>query len=267
MSEVEVNKTGDLAGKVAIVTGAARNIGRAIAVELGRQGAKVVVNVQSSAAEAEETAALVVKAGGQALVQLADVSTPEGAQRLIDAAVSGFGKIDILVNNAAIRRESPFDDLDWQQWRAVMSVILDGAYLCAHAATPYLRKSPAGAVINIGGMSAHGGSAGRAHVLAAKMGLVGLTRALAYDLADNNVTANCVVPGLIDTARGTSAVGTPAHHAKHSTLLGRRGTPQEVADLVAFLCGPKARYLTGQTMHANGGTQLYRHNDSSERLL
>ena len=256
MSEVAANKTGDLAGKVAIVTGAARNIGRAIAVELGRQGAKVVVNVQSSAAEAEETAALVVKAGGQALVQLADVSTSEGAQRLIDAAVSGFGKIDILVNNAAIRRESPFDDLDWQQWRAVMSVILDGAYLCAHAATPYLRKSPAGAVINIGGMSAHGGSAGRAHVLAAKMGLVGLTRALAYDLADNNVTANCVVPGLIDTARGTSAVGTPAHHAKHSTLLGRRGTPQEVADLVAFLCGPKARYLTGQTMHANGGAFL-----------
>ena len=88
------------------------------------------------------------------------------------------------------------------------------------------------------------------------MGLVGLTRALAYDLADNNVTANCVVPGLIDTARGTSAVGTPAHHAKHSTLLGRRGTPQEVADLVAFLCGPKARYLTGQTMHANGGAFL-----------
>jgi 3-oxoacyl-[acyl-carrier protein] reductase len=246
----------DLAGRVAIVTGAARNIGRAIAVELGRQGAKVVVNVQSSKAEAEETAALVVAAGGQALVQLADVSTPEGAQRLIDGAVAGFGQIDILVNNAAIRRESPFDELDWQQWRAVMSVILDGAYLCAHAATPYLRKSTAGAVINIGGMSAHGGSAGRAHVLAAKMGLIGLTRALAYDLADNNVTSNCVVPGLIDTARGQSAVGTPAHHAKHSTLLGRRGTPQEVANLVAFLCGPKARYLTGQTMHANGGAFL-----------
>jgi 3-oxoacyl-[acyl-carrier protein] reductase len=246
----------DLSGRVAIVTGAARNIGRAIAVELGRQGAKVVVNVQSSKAEAEETAALVVAAGGQALVQLADVSTPEGAQRLIDGAIAGFGQIDILVNNAAIRRESPFDQLDWQQWRAVMSVILDGAYLCAHAATPYLRKSTAGAVINIGGMSAHGGSAGRAHVLAAKMGLIGLTRALAYDLADNHVTSNCVVPGLIDTARGQSAQGTPAHHAKHSTLLGRRGTPQEVADLVAFLCGPKARYLTGQTMHANGGAFL-----------
>jgi 3-oxoacyl-[acyl-carrier protein] reductase len=247
---------GDLAGRVAIVTGAARNIGRAIAVELGRQGAKVMVNAQSSKAEAEQTAALVIAAGGEALVQLADVSTPEGAQRLIDSAIAGFGQIDILVNNAAIRRESPFDELDWQQWRAVMGVILDGAYLCAHAATPYLRKSTAGAVINIGGMSAHGGSAGRAHVLAAKMGLIGLTRALAYDLSENGVTSNCVVPGLIDTARGQSAQGTPAHHAKHATLLGRRGTPQEVAELVVFLCGPRARYLTGQTMHANGGAYL-----------
>jgi 3-oxoacyl-[acyl-carrier protein] reductase len=254
MSEVVSSR--DLAGRVAIVTGAARNIGRAIAVELGRQGASVVVNVQSSVAEANETADMIVQAGGNALVQLADVSTPEGAQSLIDAAVAKYGQIDILVNNAAIRRESNFDDLDWQQWRAVMGVILDGAYLCAHAATPYLRKSPAGAVINIGGMSAHGGSAGRAHVLAAKMGLIGLTRALAYDLSENGVTSNCVVPGLIDTARGHSAQGTPSHHAKHATLLGRRGTSQEVADLVAFLCGPRARYLTGQTMHANGGAYL-----------
>ena len=167
-----------------------------------------------------------------------------------------FGKLAVMVNNAAIRRESSFDELDWAQWRAVLGVILDGAYLCAHAATPWLRKSPAGAIVNIGGMSAHGGSAGRAHVLAAKMGLVGLTRALAYDLSDDGVTANCVVPGLIDTARGKSAQGTPAHHATHTTLLGRRGTTQEVADLVAFLCGPKARYLTGQTMHANGGAYL-----------
>jgi 3-oxoacyl-[acyl-carrier protein] reductase len=246
----------DLAGRVAIVTGAARNIGRAIAVELGSQGARVVVAVQSSAAEAQETADLVVQAGGQALVHLADVSKPEGAQGLAEVAAATFGGIDILVNNAAIRRESPFDELDWQQWRAVMGVVLDGAYLCTHAATPWLRKSTAGAIVNIGGMSAHSGSAGRAHVLAAKMGLVGLTRALAHDLSDSGITANCVVPGLIDTTRGRSAQGTPAHHAKHTTLLGRRGTAQEVADLVGFLCGPKARYLTGQTMHANGGAYL-----------
>jgi 3-oxoacyl-[acyl-carrier protein] reductase len=245
-----------LAGQVAIVTGAARNIGRAIAVELGRLGANVVVNVHSSSAEAAETAALVEQAGSQALVHLADVSQPDGAQSLIAAAVARFGRIDILVNNAAVRRESRFDDLDWAQWREVTGVILDGAYLCAHAATPYLRRSPAGAIVNIGGMSAHGGSTGRAHVIAAKMGLVGLTRALAHDLSDSGVTANCVVPGLIDTVRGRSAQGTPSHHSKHTTLLGRRGTSQEVADLVAFLCGPKARYLTGQTLHANGGAYL-----------
>jgi 3-oxoacyl-[acyl-carrier protein] reductase len=246
----------DLSGRVAIVTGAARNIGRAIAVEFGSQRANVVVNAKSSAAEAGETAALVVQAGGRALVHLADVSTPDGAHSLADAAVAHFGGIDILVNNAAIRRECPFDELDWQQWRAVLSVILDGAYLCTHAATPWLRKSQAGAIVNIGGMSAHSGSFGRAHVLAAKMGLVGLTRALAHDLSDSGVTANCVVPGLIDTVRGSSAQGTPAHHAERTTLLGRRGTPHEVADLVAFLCGPKSRFLTGQTMHANGGAYL-----------
>jgi 3-oxoacyl-[acyl-carrier protein] reductase len=245
-----------LAGQVAIVTGAARNIGRAIAVELGRQGASVVVNAHSAAGEAAETAALVEQAGGRALVHLADVSEPAGAQGLADAAAARFGRIDILVNNAAVRREARFDDLDWEQWREVTGVILDGAYLCAHAATPHLRRSPAGAIVNIGGMSAHGGSAGRAHVIAAKMGLVGLTRALAHDLSDSGVTVNCVVPGLIDTTRGRSAQGTPAHHARHSTLLGRRGTAQEVADLVVFLCGPKARYLTGQTMHANGGAYL-----------
>jgi len=250
------NATQSPARPVAIVTGAARNIGRAIAVELARQGADVVVAVQSSRAEAEETADRVVQAGGQALVHLADVSMPAGAQALIDAAVARFGRIDILVNNAAVRRESRFDDLEWPQWREVMGVILDGAYLCTHAAAPYLRQSPAGAIINIGGMSAHAGSANRAHVIAAKAGLVGLTRALAHDLSDSGVTANCVVPGLIDTVRGSSTQGTPSHHAKHATLLGRRGTSQEVAELVAFLCSPKARYLTGQTLHANGGAFL-----------
>lgn len=245
-----------MAGRVAIVTGAARNIGRAIAIGLAREGANVVVNAHSAADEAAQTAALVARSGGQALVHLADVSNPAGAQGLVDAAVARFGRIDILVNNAAVRRESRFDDLDWQQWREVTGVILDGAYLCAHAATPWLRRSPAGAIVNMGGMSAHGGSAGRAHVIAAKMGLVGLTRALAHDLSDSGVTVNCVVPGLIDTARGRSAQGTPAHHASHRTLLGRRGASEEVADLVVFLCGPKARYLTGQTLHANGGAYL-----------
>ncbi|HVE07085.1 MAG TPA: SDR family NAD(P)-dependent oxidoreductase [Paraburkholderia sp.] len=243
--------------RVAVVTGAARNIGRAIALELAASGATIVVNARSSGSEAEETVRAIEAAGGRAVVELADVSEPAGAQALMDAAAQRFGHIDVLVNNAALRREVPFEQLDWQQWREVMSVILDGAYLCAHAALPYLRKAGGGSIVNIGGMSAHAGSAGRAHVIAAKAGLVGLTRALAYDLAPDNITANCVVPGLIATQRGGAAGHTePAHHAERKTLLGRRGLPEEVASVVGFLCSDKARYLTGQVIHANGGAFL-----------
>ncbi|MFT4064055.1 SDR family NAD(P)-dependent oxidoreductase [Paraburkholderia sp.] len=244
-------------GGVAVVTGAARNIGRAIALELAAAGNAVIVNARSSADEAAEVVRAIEAAGGRAAMHLADVSEPRGAQDLMTAAIRHFGRIDILVNNAAVRREVPFAELDFTQWREVMSVILDGAYLCAHAALPYLRQSKAGAIVNIGGMSAHAGSAGRAHVIAAKAGLVGLTRALAHDLGADGITVNCVVPGLIDTVRGRSAgTGAPAHHAGRTTLLGRRGHADEVASLVQFLCGPKARYVTGQAIHANGGAFL-----------
>jgi 3-oxoacyl-[acyl-carrier protein] reductase len=245
-----------LQGRVAVVTGAARNIGRAIAVTMGRQGANVVINAVNSAEAAAITAQLVREAGGEAMVCLADITNPDAGQKLMAQAAAHFGGIDILVNNAAIRREAEFDALDFAQWREVTSVILDGAYICAHAAAPFLRQSTAGSIINIGGMSAHSGSARRAHVLAAKAGLVGLTHALAYDLAADSITANCVVPGLIDTVRGAAAGGNPEHHARAGTLLGRRGTAEEVAALVCFLAGPDARYITGQAIHANGGAYL-----------
>jgi 3-oxoacyl-[acyl-carrier protein] reductase len=246
----------ELVGRVAVVTGAARNIGRAIAIELARGGAGVTVNALSSAEEAAAVAHAIEGVGGKALVQLADISDPAGAEQLIEATVQHFGRIDILVNNAAIRREMPFAELDWKEWRAVCGVTLDGAYLCAHAALPHLRKSDRAAIVNIGGMSAHSGSAGRAHVVAAKAGLAGLTRALAHDLAPDGITVNCVAPGLIDTTRGHPAGGTPAHHAVNRTLLGRRGEPDDIAAVVTFLCGPGARYITGQTLHANGGAYL-----------
>jgi 3-oxoacyl-[acyl-carrier protein] reductase len=243
----------DLTGRVAIVTGAARNIGRAIAVALGRAGASVAVNAKGSAELAEETAKEIRDAGSNAFVHLADIATPAGGAGLIAATVERFGRLDILVNNAAIRRETAFADLGWAEWREVLSVILDGAYICAHAALPHLEKSGAGTIVNIGGMSAHSGSARRAHVVAAKAGLVGLTRALAHDLGPVGITVNCVVPGLIATVRGASAEGIPAHHSKHSTLLGRRGTPEDAAGIVRFLCGAEGRYMTGQTIHVNGG--------------
>jgi 3-oxoacyl-[acyl-carrier protein] reductase len=242
----------ELTGRVAIVTGAARNIGRAIAVALGRAGASVAVNAKGSAELAEETANAVRDVGADALVHLADIATPAGGAALIAATVKRFGQLDILVNNAAIRRETAFADLGWPEWREVLSVILDGAYICAHAALPHLEQSAAGSIVNIGGMSAHSGSARRAHVIAAKAGLVGLTRALAHDLGPAGITVNCVVPGLIDTVRAP-AQGVPAHHSTHATLLGRRGTPDDVAGIVRFLCGPDGRYMTGQTIHVNGG--------------
>jgi 3-oxoacyl-[acyl-carrier protein] reductase len=245
-----VNEHQHLQGRVAIVTGSARNIGRAIARALADAGAAVVINAKSSAADADAVVREVREAGGQAVAKLADVGEPEAAASLIDAAIAAFGRLDILVNNAAVRREIDFERLDYQEWRAITATILDGAYLCARAASPHLIAAGGGSIVNIGGLSSYTGAARRAHVIAAKAGLVGLTRALAHDLAPHRITVNCVAPGLIDTERRGPE---PAHHAKHATLVGRRGTPEEVAAVVRFLCGPEARYITGQTLHANGG--------------
>ena len=242
--------TEDLAGRVAVVTGSGRNIGRAIALELAGAGAAVMVNARTSAAEAEEVADEIRKAGGRAAVTRADVADPGAAAALIAAAVESFGRLDILVNNAAVRREVDFARLEYREWREIVGTILDGAYLCSHAALPHLIASGSGAIVNIGGLAAYTGAARRAHVIAAKAGLAGLTRALAHDLAPHGITVNSVAPGLIDTVR---ASGPPAHHAAHTPLLGRLGRPEEIAALVRFLCGPDARYITGQTIHANGG--------------
>ena len=244
---------GELEGRVAIVTGSARNIGRAIALGLARAGAAVVVNAQKSAGEAQATADAITAVGGRAVVQLADVTQPAGAATLVDAALKAFGRLDCLVNNAAVRRETPFAEMSFEDWRAVTAIILDGAFLMAKAALPALKQSDSGSIINIGGMSAHTGAINRAHVVAAKSGLVGLTRALAHDLAADRITVNCVVPGMIATDRGGSSAAAPAHHAQHMPPLGRRGTPEEIAALVRFLAGPQARYITGQSIHANGG--------------
>jgi len=241
----------DLSGRVAIVTGSGRNIGRAIALALANAGAAVVVNARSSMAEAEAVADEIRRAGGRAAVTLADVSDPKAVDALIDAAVGAFGRLDVLVNNAAVRKETDFANLHYAEWRQIISTILDSAYLCSHAALPHLTASGVGAIVNIGGLSSFTGAAGRAHVIAAKAGLVGLTRALAHDLARYGITVNCVAPGMIDTTRASGK--EPAHHALHAPLAGRRGRPEEIAALVRILSGPGARYITGQTIHAKGG--------------
>jgi 3-oxoacyl-[acyl-carrier protein] reductase len=245
----------ELKGRVAVVTGAGRNIGRAIALALAEGGAAVVVNTRSNRGEADAVVREIEAAGGQALACLADVADQAAVEASAAAALKRFGRIDILVNNAAIRDEKPFGELTLKDWRAVMAVILEGSFLCAQACLPALRESGAGAIVNIGGLSAHTGSRNRAHVVAAKAGVVGLTRALAHDLAADNVTVNCVSPGLIERPRDPGAP-EPQHHQVNRTLSGHYGTAGDVASVVRFLCGPGARYITGQTIHANGGAFL-----------
>ena len=244
-----------LTGKVAIVTGAGRNIGAAIARALAADGAAVVINVRSSGAEAEALAREIEAAGGAALPCVADVADPQAVARMVDATIRRFGRLDILVNNAALRREKPIADMSYEQWREIMAVTLDGAFHCVKACLPHLKKSGAGAIVNIGGLSAHTGAKDRAHVITAKAGIVGFTRALATDLAGDNITVNCVSPGLIGTPR-PAGEPEPQHHSTHHTLRGTRGAPSEIAPAVQFLCGPGARYITGQVIHVNGGAYL-----------
>lgn len=245
----------ELTGKVAIVTGAGRNIGRAIALTLAEGGASILVNARSNRAEADAVAREIESAGGKALVHIGDVADAKSVQAMADQAVKQFGRIDILVNNAALRREKPFAEMSYADWREIMDVTLDGTFHCVKACLPALRQSGGGTIVNIGGLSAHTGAKNRAHVVTAKAGIIGLTRALAHDLADDGITVNCVVPGLIGTPRPKGSP-EPAHHLTHGTITGERGRPEDVAAAVRFLCGAGARYINGQAIHANGGAYL-----------
>jgi len=245
----------ELNGKVAIVTGAGRNIGRAIALALADGGSSVLVNARSNRAEADAVAREIEAMGRKALVHIGDVADPEQVQMMAEIAAKHFGRIDILVNNAALRREKPFAEMSYAEWREIMNVTLDGAFHCVKACLPHLKKSGAGTIVNIGGLSAHTGAKDRAHVVTAKAGIVGFTRALAHDLAADGITVNCVVPGLIGTPRPKDKP-EPAHHLTHQTISGERGRPEDVAAAVRFLCGPAARYINGQAIHSNGGAYL-----------
>jgi len=247
--------TKELSGKVAVVTGAGRNIGRAIALTLAEGGASVLVNARSNRAEAENVAREIEAAGGKAIIHIGDVADVKSVQAMADAAVKQFGRIDILINNAALRREKSFAEMDYAEWREILDVTLDGAFHCTKACLSALRRSGQGTIVNIGGLSAHTGAKNRAHVVTAKAGIVGFTRALANDLAADGITVNCVVPGLIGTPRPKERP-EPAHHLTHNTITGARGKPEDVAAMVRFLCSPAARYITGQAIHANGGAYM-----------
>jgi 3-oxoacyl-[acyl-carrier protein] reductase len=240
----------ELAGKVALVTGGARNIGRAISRALAAGGASVMVNANTSRAEAEKTVGMI---GAKADLHIADVTKPDEVKRLVEATVKRFGRLDFLVNNAAVRFETAFASMTYEEWRKVLAIVLDGAFLCAQAALPHLVKAGGGTIVNIGGQTGHKGAAERAHVITAKAGLAGMTKALAMDLAPHKITVNCVVPGTIDSQRGLPGVPDRPAHRMTVPPIGRRGEPEEIAAMVRMLCGPDARYITGQSIHLNGG--------------
>ena len=245
------------AGKVALVTGSGKNIGRAIALDLAARGASLIVNGRGDRAAIDTVVGEINDAGGQAIGHLADVSDPAAVQPMIDAAVAAFGGIDILVSNAGLRRQTPFLEMSLTEWREILSVALDGAFILARAAVPHMLTRGGGAIVALSGISTHVGTLNRCHVSASKAGLEGLMRALAIELAPHGITCNTVAPGSVDTVRGASAGGPlPRTLADRAIPLGRKAAMQEIAAAVRFLAGPDGRYITGQTVHVNGGAFL-----------
>jgi 3-oxoacyl-[acyl-carrier protein] reductase len=249
--------TKPLAGKVALVTGAARKIGRAIALGLAEDGASVVVHTRSTEAEAAGVVAEIERLGGTGMVCLADI-TDEGAVRaMADKIGQRFGRLDVLVNNAAIRGQAPFAEMTLSQWREVTSTILDGAFIVTSACVKLMLTSgEGGAIINIGGISAHIGALHRAHVITAKAGITGFTRALAVELAPHRITANCIVPGRIAGPRSKTAGAEPPLGSGQQTLVQRHGAPEDVAAMMRPLWLPTGSYVTGQIIHVNGGMHM-----------
>jgi 3-oxoacyl-[acyl-carrier protein] reductase len=245
-----------LHGKVALVTGAGQNIGRGIALALANDGASIVVNGRANQAAVDETVQAVRDAGGTATGCIADVSDPDAVAKMVEAVTAEHGGIDILVSNAGLRRQTPFLEMSFTEWREILSVALDGAFILARAAVPSMVARGGGSIVALSGVSHRVGTLDRCHVSASKAGLEGLIRALSRELAPHGITANCIAPGAIDTVRGAAAGARPTDMAARNIPVGRVGTVEEIAAMVRHLVGPAGGYITGQTIHMNGGTFL-----------
>ncbi len=245
----------ELAGQVALVTGGARNIGRAISLVLAAAGAAVAVNTLRSREDAEAVVHEIRAAGGDAEVFLADIADAAAVHAMGEGVMKRFGRIDILVLNASQRREILFKDMTFEDWRNTMSITLDGSFHCIKACLPAMLAQRSGNIVTLGGDAVLFGGNRKSHNTTAKSGLIGLTRALAKELAEDGIRVNCVSPGSINTTR-------PAHRsarvdAKGKIPLGRYGEAEEIAAVVRFLCGPGGGFITGQIMHVNGGAMIF----------
>lgn len=251
-----IDRNRELDGKVAIVTGSARNIGRAIAEELARAGAAVTINAVSAGDLCEEVAQGIGEAGGQAIPVLADITDPDDVDRLVGSTVEAFGGVDILINNAAIRTNIDFPELTFADWERLRTVALDGALRMALACVPHMIERRGGSIVGIGGLNSYTASAAGAHKSAVKDGMAGMVRGMARDLGQYDITANIAVVGPFDTERAGGSGETRPRSPDRNIPMGRRGVPQDMADLIRFLVGPFARFISGQTIQLNGGAHM-----------
>ncbi|HUW63810.1 MAG TPA: 3-oxoacyl-[acyl-carrier-protein] reductase [Spirochaetia bacterium] len=242
-----------LNGKVALVTGASRGIGRIIALELARCGAACAVNYAASREGAESTVAAIEAMGRQAIAVCADVSDFQAAAGMVKECVAVLGGIDILVNNAGITRDNSIFQMKEEDWDAVVDTNLKGAFNCIRTAAKYMLKKRWGRIINISSVAGLSGNAGQANYSAAKAGLIGLTKTMAKELGSRNITVNAVAPGLIETEMTGVLTEKQLDKISSSIALGRLGQPGDVAALVAFLAGDSAGYISGQVIAVDGG--------------
>ncbi len=241
----------ELQGRVAVITGAGRSIGRAMALELASAGCAVVINVRSNRAEGEGVVKEIEAKGGRAMVAVADVIDAPAVNAMAEATLKKFGRIDYLVNNAAMRQEKSIEHMSFEDWRKITGVVLDGAFHCVKACLGAIKKSDAGSILNVGGLTGAMGAPDRVHVVTAKAGIAGFTRGLAMELAPHKITVNTLVPAML--AKPDKPNEIPAHPI-YRPLMGRAAWPTDFAPLTRLLLGPGGRYITGQIINVNGGT-------------
>lgn len=242
-----------LAGQVALVTGAARGIGRAVALALGQEGAAVAVNYARSADAAEAVAAEIRALGGDAVALQADVSLPEECRRLVEEVVGRWGRLDILVNNAGITRDTLLVRMRDEDWLQVLSTNLGGVFHCTREAARVMLRQRSGRIINVASVAAFAGNPGQANYAAAKAGVIGFTRVVARELGSRGITVNAVAPGYVETDMTRPLPDRLKEEVMARIPVGRFGQPEDVAAAVLFLASPSAGYITGQTLVVDGG--------------